>query len=206
MRRVVDLLSCRAGGIVHDFIDPPGSVKVVAYHAAGRIANRGQAAGYTYNLAGGLTSIRYPSGRVVSYNFDGAGRINEVVNYTSSTAGQKIDYAPHGAIRVMTLANGLTETTTFNNRLQVQAITVAAASSPLLTLGYAYCPNGGLTCATNNGNLQQQTIAANGTVWSVTQNFSYDALNRLKTAQEETSNWQQTYVFDPYGNRAVLAV
>src|SRR5258708_917123 len=94
------------------------------------------------------SSTFYPSGRVINYAFDGAGRVNQVFNYADA-----VGYASHGAVNSLTLHNGVAETTTFNNRLQVQTISAATASSTLLTLGYAYCPNGGPTCATNNGNL-----------------------------------------------------
>ena len=45
---------------------------------------------------------------------------------------------------------------------------------------------------------------------AMTQSFTYDPLNRLKTAQESLYSgpgvgWPQTYVYDKYGNRALLS-
>src|SRR5260370_34209147 len=88
--------------------------------------------GYEYNRAGGLKSIHYPSGLVINYAFDGAGRVNQVFNYADA-----VGYASHGAVNSLTLHNGVTETSAFNSRLQVQAITAATSSSPLLALDYA---------------------------------------------------------------------
>jgi YD repeat-containing protein len=69
-------------------------------------------------------------------------------------------------------------------------------------LDYGY---GGGT--TNNGNVLSQRIRIIGSL-DLTQNYTYDELNRLKTATEVTTSgsvlqWKQTYDYDRYGNRAV---
>lgn len=53
------------------------------------------------------------------------------------------------------------------------------------------------------GTLQNQTISSQNGVFSATQTYTHDGVNRLQTAQETTaaqSNWQQTYVYDLLGN------
>ena len=50
----------------------------------------------------------------------------------------------------------------------------------------------------NNGNLQSQTISAPNL--SVTQTYTYDALNRLTAASENSSGWSQNYCYDNVGN------
>jgi len=78
----------------------------------------------TYDLAGDLTSLTYPSGRKVTFAVDGASRptgatldsmngTNIGYNYLSSAT-----YAPNGAPATMVLGNGLTETSTYNKRFQ----------------------------------------------------------------------------------------
>ena len=59
-----------------------------------------------------------------------------------------------------------------------------------------------LSCATNNGNLQS---AGRAIPLNVTRNFAYNKLDRLTSAQETggSSEWNQTYTYDPWGNRAV---
>jgi RHS repeat-associated protein len=56
--------------------------------------------------------------------------------------------------------------------------------------------------ASNNGNVTSQAIAGAGDTFS--QSYSYDAFNRLKMAQE-TGGWLQTYVYDAWGNRALVS-
>jgi RHS repeat-associated protein len=147
---------------------------------------------YEYNLAGGMTSQTYPSGRVVHTNFDPAGRISEVYRgqgaetrfYASSFA-----YTAHGAVSDMRLGGasvdrpdtgqfcvtgpckGLWEHWDYNSRLQPMRIGVGAAQdrndASKLQINYAYgeVVNGVLDATKNNGNVESQMInipAVNG--------------------------------------------
>jgi RHS repeat-associated protein len=165
---------------------------------------------YSYDLSGGMTSQKYPSGRVITQNFDNAGRLSSVVGQQPGAAlktyANAFGYAPHGVVERLRLGNGRWEHSSFNSRLQAQEIGVgaSAADSCLLKLTYNY----GTT--NNNGNLLAQTIyvpnlnGVNGL--TVTQTYTYDQLNRLKTAQEQGgANWIQTYLFDRFGNRRLDA-
>ena len=68
------------------------------------------------------------------------------------------------------------------------------APTSVLDLSYSY---GGTN---NNGNVQSLTY--NGGGLSYTQDFGYDALNRLTTSNENSgSSWSQTNGYDQYGNR-----
>ena len=79
--------------------------------------------------------------------------------------------------------------------VSLQMTSVSAGS--LMTLGFGY------SATQNNGNLLSQTIARTSPGFSATQNYSYtDGVNRL-TAASEGSNWNQGYVYDHVGNRAV---
>src|SRR5258706_1234243 len=71
-----------------------------------------------------------------------------------------------------------------------------------LPLGCFYCPFGASVCNTNNGNFKRQTI---GSPLNVTQDYTYDSLDRLLTAQESggASEWSQNYGYDAVGNRTV---
>ncbi|HWQ54666.1 MAG TPA: RHS repeat-associated core domain-containing protein [Bryobacteraceae bacterium] len=162
------------GGVTYSFVDPQDSSR-----------------GYSYNAAGLLTGMWYPSGRSVSYTYDGTGRANAVTGYASG-----IQYTPHGAVSSMTLGNGVVETAQYNNRLQPRALT-AARSGTLLSLGLEY---GGTN---NNGNVMSQTISFDGAA-PVSQSYTYDGVNRLSAAGEG-ANWSRTYGHDRYGNRWVSA-
>jgi RHS repeat-associated protein len=72
------------------------------------------------------------------------------------------------------------------------------SGSDPLRLTYTYGSPGA-----DNGNVTAAGILARPSSVNVSQSFGYDACNRLKTATEGTA-WQQTYVYDQFGNRAVL--
>jgi len=162
---------------------------------------------YQYNLAGAMTSETYPSNKVVLTEYDSAGRMagvkkNATTYYAGGAPGSAnaVSYTPHGIAAAVRLGNGKWEHTTFNSRLQpVQiGLGISSADSSILRLDYGY----GTT--TNNGNVLSQNIVIGGT--PIAQGYTYDELNRLKTASENSgASWSQTYGYDRFGNRWVSA-
>ncbi|MDX6501039.1 MAG: hypothetical protein QOG23_4299 [Blastocatellia bacterium] len=184
----------------------------LAYDALGRIKSANQVTDsqtysmtYGYNLAGGQTSMRYPSGRVITSEYDEAGRLAGVRDQSSGVyyagaastdATNRMQYGPQGALSVMKLGNGLWEHTSFNNRLQPTQIGLGTSGTDSSTMGLSY--SYGTT--SNNGNVQSVSYSGGGL--SYTQNFGYDAVNRLSTSNENSgSSWSQTNGYDQYGNR-----
>jgi RHS repeat-associated protein len=109
-----------------------------------------------------------------------------------------MQYTAHGAVKQMKLGNGLWEHSNFNTRLQVTQIGLgtAATNSSVLQLDYGY----GATA--NNGNLLSQSITIPGL--TLNQSYTYDALNRLQTANENGGvSWKQKFLYDRYGNRRI---
>ncbi len=178
---------------------------------------------YTYNLSGALIEQTYPSGRKVKNVIDNNGDLSMVqsARCLDSTPGtnaactaeaglwnyaKNFTYNPAGAVTSMQLGNNRWESTQFNSRLQPTqiALGVTPGATNLLKLDYEY----GATAAVNNGNVTKQTITV-PTVgqtpgFTAVQNYTYDSLNRLKSATETiggNSSWQQTFKFDRYGNR-----
>ena len=158
----------------------------------------------------------YPSTRTINYAQDSSGRVLNVgtpalVTYYTGNIG----YAPQGATASLPMSNGLTETTTYNARLQ--PVSIAAGS--LLTLNLYYCASQATSCTSNNGNVMEQDIVAQGNHYD--QTFWYDGANRLCEAAEAMSaiglsscaltaapggaTWWQTHVYDATGNRATIA-
>jgi RHS repeat-associated protein len=186
-----------------------GSYDVMGRVVTGTQTTDGQnyTTGYQYNLAGGMTSEIYPSGRVITTGYDSAGRLASVTGQKSGepnkTYSSQFTYTPHGAIASVTLGNNLVEATTFNGRLQPTFIKLGTTPNPtsVLQLGDEYTSE----CQTgNNGNVMRQTITAPGL--SLTQDYCYDSLNRLSSASENSgANWSQTYGYDRWGNRWVSA-
>ena len=194
------------------------TTKTTAYDALGRITasrqiiedplqpgtDRTYAFLYTYNRDGSLKQQTNPSGRVLIFTYDNAGRIsnaagqlgaNPVTNYASS-----FGYTPHGAVKELKFNNNLWEHSNFNNRLQPTQIGLGMTQGGTnkLKLNFTY----GTT--NNNGNVLTQTITPPG-ITALTQTYTYDPLNRIATAGESNgaTTWSRTYGYDPYGNRAV---
>jgi RHS repeat-associated protein len=165
------------------------------------------------NLAGSAATLTYPSGRVITYSFDAAARPISAIDSTGPiNYATAATYAPNGALS--SLANGasLNSTLFYNSRLQPCRISVkfsgtvptscSDASNTGNVLDFAYnfslgtMDNGNVTAITNNRDTTRS------------QNFSYDSLNRLSTAQTRTigvtlpnSNcWGLTFGYDPWGN------
>ena len=162
---------------------------------------------YTYNLAGGMTSETYPSGRMVSTSYDGVNRVQGISATTTQsptptqyTGATPIVYAAHGAMQTLVRGDGLTESWSYNNRLQATSISVGGGGNPRSAFGLDlyYCPDKATGCTTNNGNL----LTASLPVLGVDQNFGYDGVNRL-VAASEGSGWSQAYNYDRYANRWV---
>ncbi len=147
---------------------------------------------YTYNLADGLKEQVYPSGRKVTWQYNAGGRVSGVGGVKAAVPtvyAIELAYWAHGAGRSLTLGNGVVETTAYNGRLQMQALTAARTTPSLLELQYGYqwsgsCNGGRAVC--NNGNVASQTIQGGGL--TLVQSYRYDGLNRLTVAGENASN------------------
>jgi YD repeat-containing protein len=172
---------------------------------------------YTYDLAGELLRETYPSGRTVTATYERAGRITSVSGARSGVTTPYLRsavYAAQGSAYQLYLGNYRFEETCYNSLLQPAIMRLGGGSA---------LPNGGQpTCAdstdalhltfdygsgADNGNVMAATILARppaAAVVNASQSFVYDAVNRLKTATEAGNDWQQTSVYDQFGNRAVV--
>jgi RHS repeat-associated protein len=163
---------------------------------------------YTYNLSGALVEQKYPSGRVVKNVLDADGDLALVqskknANYGYWTYANSFTYTAAGAVSSMQLGNGRWESTIFNNRLQPAQIALGTVQNGTdkLKLNFDY------STTQNNGNVLSQTITVptvgQAPGFTATQNYTYDSLNRLKSATETigAQTWKQTFLYDRYGNR-----
>jgi RHS repeat-associated protein len=165
---------------------------------------------YGYNLAGAIISETYPSGRVLTTNFDNAGRLSQLSGQKTGEADKtyvsQLGYSAHQAVKDLKLGNNLWEHTNFNSRLQPTEIDLGTTPGGVDRLKLEY--NYGAT--TNNGNVLSQTITVptigTATGYVAAQSYGYDQLNRLATAQENNgASWKQTFLYDRYGNRRLDA-
>jgi len=151
---------------------------------------------YTYDLAGNLTSLGYPSGRLVQYDFTG-GQLNKVTDATNAQAPfnyvSSVTYAPLGTLQQVNLGNNVVTTALWNNRVQLASIlTQKTAGASYLSLGYSYFTNGQIQQITNNLNANK------------TEKYTYDDLRRLLTAQLGPDSGmvrKYQYDYDRYANR-----
>jgi RHS repeat-associated protein len=176
---------------------------------------------YTYDSAGNVRTLQATQNSIldftITYGYDNAGRPNSLtsnlVDATHPASLASIDaaatgYYPQGAVRKMNYANGLTETSVYNNRLQPCRINVNSAGSVLGSCGDAV-PSGnvqdfnyGFNAATaNNGNVASWSGAGNQTFNRI---YTYDALNRLSTMSDSATAQAckgLSWTYDPWGNR-----
>ena len=131
---------------------------------------------------------------MIATAYDGANRPAQVTgarNGVNSSYGLGISYAAQGAPNYLRYGNSLVRTQQFNTRLQAVALQDAingSADAILLQL----LPDWGSTA--NNGTLQNLIENNGGPGYPVfltfTQNFSYDAVNRLSAASD-TGGWSR---------------
>ncbi len=127
--------------------------------------------------------------------YDGANRESQVGGNCAApglpaymTGGQ---YAAHGDFAQYQYGNGVQRNVGFNSRLQPLTLADQLNTQTLFNLSL----NWGAT--KNNGNLQSATYANGGLTF--TDNFSYDGVNRLLTAND-SGGWSRTFTYDAFGN------
>jgi len=205
-------------GIGHltSLTDQAGSASY-SYDVLGRLSSEtrvingvGKHLSYAYNLDSSLKSVTYPSGATVTYTPDSTGRVLSAVdtgnniNYVTGAT-----YGAGGALTGFVSGNsssfaGITSSFSFNKRQQPVNMSAASPSATLFSLNYDF----------HNGN------GNNGNVWGIVNNkdttrnqtFTYDALNRLTSAQNagtdcsqhtlngRTEYWGNSYSYDAWGN------
>jgi RHS repeat-associated protein len=216
-----------AKGKLTSLIDQAGTASYT-YDVMGRIATEartltgaGGAAipktlSYKYNLDGSLKELHYPSGAVVTYTPDSAGRTLSAVdggngiNYITGAT-----YGPDGSLTGFVSDNsgtfaGITSAFSYNKRLQPVNMSATAPSQTLYSVGYDFHVGNGTTGA-DNGNVFG---IYNYKDRDRDQTFTYDPLNRLTSAQNtgtdctqmtvnaqpKTKYWGNTYAYDAWGN------
>jgi RHS repeat-associated protein len=173
---------------------------------------------YEYNLDGSLYKLHYPSGAVVTYTPDSAGRTlsavdsGSAINYVTGAT-----YGPDSALTSFVSGNsgtfaGITNSFAYNKRLQPLTMSATAPSQTVFSIGYDFhAGNGTAGSGTNNGNVYG-IFNYKDTTHGRDQTFTYDALNRLISAQNAGTNcatmalgnkteyWGNSYGYDAWGN------
>jgi len=166
---------------------------------------------YTYNLDGSLATATYPSGRTITYTVNAAGRavsavdVANSINYATNAA-----YGAFGALGSVQNGASVYATFLYNTRLQPCWLYVTTTSGG--------APSGCTQTGVATGAVQDFQydfglgVADNGNVNGLinnrnsarTQTFTFDELNRLKTALTQGTSGSQCfgldYAYDIWGN------
>lgn len=194
-------------GRVASMVNASGS-QAYRYNVLGQLAeqsydvsNTHYSVSYDYDRAGQLTSLRYPSGRAVSYAYDAQGRLSTVnttnainsANVTNEakeqTLASNIHYLPFGSLKGLTYGNGAQLRIDHDQNYRTRSIQVGsfAANDALYDRHYDYDATSNITAITDRNNAARN------------QHFNYDAIYRLTNATG--SYGQVSYSYDAVGNR-----
>jgi RHS repeat-associated protein len=204
-------------GQINSLTDGAGT-ETYSYDSLGRLSSKSRvidsltyATNYSYNTAGQLAILIYPSNRQSQVNFDSRGRFNSLtgldslsqqVSYVSSAG-----YSTAGQLTSLNLSNGVAETYSYStDRLQLtnQTAVKTSTGTTLMNLSYSYSAAAGdsgfSTLAGNSGQLMGITAGSTINAAGRDQAFKYDTLGRLASATG-WSAWQRRYDYDRWGNR-----
>ncbi len=139
---------------------------------------------YSYDAYGRLSSVLYPSGKLISYVYDAAGRVSKITSGVALLSNAS--YFPFGGATGWTQGNGAAYSRTLNADAQVTAIGIGGASPVNLALTYDAASR--ITALTETGLANKA--------------FGYDGLNRLTSFTNGTE--ASSYHYDADGNRTQL--
>jgi RHS repeat-associated protein len=155
----------------------------------------------SYNLDGSVRNVT-SLGQTTGYNYNGAGRQTGTGN---NATGPNIyvsnaTYAPFGGVATMNMgaSNPVSVSDSYNSRMQPAVLSATSASGTIMNLTFDFHSS----THADNGNVFQ---IANNRDSSRTQNFTYDALNRIKNAYTTGANWGEDYTIDGWGNLTNIA-
>ncbi|UJB17993.1 MULTISPECIES: RHS repeat-associated core domain-containing protein [Lysobacter] len=171
------------------------------YDRLGRTARKVQttngkifAVGYTYTLAGQLSSVTYPDGAIVSYQRDAQGRISQidtkrgVAGASTETLLSQVTYHPFGPTAGWAYGNGRTMARPVD--LDYRTIAVHDPAAGGLSFGFGFDAVDNIDKLTQVGTTNALLI------------YGYDALNRLSSLRDGPTNTAiESYAYDATGNR-----
>jgi serine/threonine protein kinase len=140
---------------------------------------------YTYNKDNSLATLTYPSGRVINMTVSNAQRDVSAVDgngtqYVLAPSSGAM-YAATGALASAVYGKtgtfgGITETRSYNNRLQLTGISATSSAGTPLNIAPVYNSNGEIATITNNLDSTR------------TQTFTYDALSRVTAGSSQATS------------------
>jgi len=188
----------------------------------------------TYDLAGNVKRVTYPSGRAVDYSHDQDGRLSSSNGNLGGGASviyaDTIDYNAAGQMIKERFGTNtsLYHNRHYNNRQQLASIRVGDNATNTMdwsrvAIDFFYgataivSGNPFANDTDNNGNLRRQIthvpLAGGGYVIPQQDDYTYDALNRIssftETRRDSGGQWiqatSQNFSYDRYGNRWITS-
>jgi RHS repeat-associated protein len=161
---------------------------------------------YAYNGDNSLKQLTYPTGRVVNFTVSNAERTTAAVDNNGTqyaiAPSSGAMYAPPGGLASAVYGkggsfNGITETRSYNNRLQLTGVSASSSAGTAINLAPSYTATG----HNNNGEIMSIT---NSVDTGRTENLAYDALSRISSAVSQATSggdcWGQSFTIDAVGN------
>jgi RHS repeat-associated protein len=139
------------------------------------------------------TSVTYPDGEVLTYQYDSLGRVQNVKSSSDpATTLADLAYNSLSQITGMNLKNGIHIANTYNDGSNQRLANRNAVvnSTTLIDFSYTYDAAGNITQLNDNKLHQVNT-------------YTYDSLNRLKSAESSNNTdyqYRQKYDYDKVGN------
>lgn len=168
---------------------------VFCYDLNGHVTQRSQTVNgktdittYTRSPAGRLLTVTYPSGNMVSFTRDGAGRVSGVSVTTSTgtkTLASNITHLPFGPISGYTLGNGQAVTRTHDANYRMTDLV-----SPAVSLHTARDAAGNVTAIGNSPGANPAT-----------ETYTYDPLQRLTAITGANGTVTESVTYNHTGDR-----
>jgi YD repeat-containing protein len=182
-----------ANGNRTSMTDPEGTT-ICAYDTRDRlssetrtISGNSYTVGYQYDATSRITAITYPDQTVIIYERDSLGRVTSIPGYAQFT------YTADSLLETMAYNNDTVTTYEYNSCRRPVSIHAQMDGTDLLVLNYQYDPAGNISQLEYGRRLPDQQWAES------LQNFGYDWLNWVVSAEEGTDTL--VYTYDAAGNR-----
>ncbi|QGM44962.1 RHS repeat domain-containing protein [Methylocystis heyeri] len=157
---------------------------------------------YSYDAAGNIVSMTYPSGRTVNFGRDAIGRISSITTRQNSAAQDQAilwlaQWNPYGPLASMSFNNGQTTNFTLDSSYRVKRVQTGWSASPSgsvdLNLSWTGDMVDSIVDNNNPGTSPPFTYGAQS------QSFTYTPTRRLASASGYYGQYSWTY--DGVGNR-----
>ena len=161
---------------------------------------------YTYDLANKVTTVTYPSGRIVEYSYNSIGRLSGIQTTDEQgvrTIASNLEYLAYGPLTTMSYGNGIQMSAAFDRDYQMLSL----EHENTLGRGYFYDnADNILSIEDRRNSLFNQALnydalnrigAASGSYGSIA--YSYDANGNRLTYSDASAN--ENYTYDTASNR-----